>query len=46
MQSVEMTQAERAEFYRRRRGRNVAVMLALLGLTALFFAITVVQVGR
>ena len=42
----ELDHAARAEFYRRRRGRNLAVMGALIALVALFYAITVVQVSR
>jgi hypothetical protein len=31
------------QFVRRRRGRNYALLVVLLGLVALFFAITIVQ---
>ena len=31
------------EFIRRRRGRNYALLVVLLGLVALFFAVTIVQ---
>jgi hypothetical protein len=38
-----MTEAEAAEFRRRQKGRNIAMLLVLLGLAALFFAITIVK---
>jgi hypothetical protein len=38
-----MTDAEAAEFRRRQKGRNIAMLLVLLGLSALFFAITLVK---
>ena len=38
-----MTDAEAAEFRRRQRGRNVALLLVLVGLAVLFFAITIVK---
>lgn len=38
-----MTDAEAAEFRRRQKGRNVAMLVVLLGLSALFFAITIVK---
>lgn len=38
-----MTEAEAADLRRRQKGRNVALLLALLGLSALFFAITIVK---
>jgi hypothetical protein len=38
-----MTDAEAAEFRRRQRGRNIAMMLVLTGLSVLFFAITIVK---
>ena len=38
-----MTDAEAAEFHRRRRGRNIAMLLVLAALAALFFAITIVK---
>ena len=31
------------EFIRRRRGRNYAILVVLIGLVALLFAITIVQ---
>jgi hypothetical protein len=37
------TEREAAELRRRRRGRNWAIMLALFGLAALFYAITIVK---
>ena len=38
-----MSDAEAAEFKRRQRGRNIAMLLVLIGLAVLFFAITVVK---
>jgi hypothetical protein len=38
-----MTDAEAAEFRRRQKGRNIAMLLVLIGLSALFFAITIVK---
>ena len=38
-----MSDAEAAEFRRRQRGRNIAMLLVLVGLSALFFAITIVK---
>ena len=38
-----MSESEAAEFRRRQRGRNIALLLVLLGLSALFFAITIVK---
>jgi hypothetical protein len=35
-----------AEFVRRRRGRNYALLAVLLALCALFFAITIAQWGH
>lgn len=40
-----MTPEEEAQFKRARRGRNIALGLALLGLVALFYAITIVRIG-
>lgn len=34
------------ELRRRRRGRNIAIMLVLLGLCALFYAITIVKMMK
>ena len=34
-----------SEQHRRQRGKNVALLLVLLGLVALFYAITIVRVG-
>ena len=39
------TRAEAAALARRQRGRNVAMALALAGLAALFFAITIVKLS-
>ncbi|HEX7710608.1 MAG TPA: hypothetical protein VF418_06685 [Sphingomonadaceae bacterium] len=41
-----MTPEEEIEFKRRRKGRNVAVALVLLGFVVLFYLITIVQIGR
>ena len=41
-----MTDAEATEFRRRRKGRNLAMLLVLIGLSALFFAITIVKLTR
>jgi hypothetical protein len=38
-----MTEAEAAEFRRRQKGRNIAILLVLIGLSVLFFAITIVK---
>jgi hypothetical protein len=35
-----------AELRRRRRGRNIAMLVALLALSALFYAIAVVKLAR
>ena len=40
-----LTREESNALAKRRRGRNIAVMVALLALTALFYAITVVRMG-
>lgn len=41
-----MTPIDAKEFRRRRRGRNIAIGVAILLLCVLFYAITIVQVGR
>ena len=41
-----MTPEEEIELKRRRKGRNVAVALVLLGFVVLFYLITIVQIGR
>jgi hypothetical protein len=41
-----MSEQEAAEFQRRRRGRNMALLLVLIGLAVLFFAITIVKMTR
>ncbi len=38
-----MSDEEAAEFRRRQKGRNIAMLLVLIGLSALFFAITIVK---
>ena len=40
-----MTPEEEAEFKRRRRARNIALALVLLGFVALFYLITIVRIG-
>ena len=38
-----MTDAEAAEFRRRQKGRNLAILLVLIALSVLFFAVTIVK---
>jgi hypothetical protein len=38
-----MTEAEAAEFRRRQKGRNIAILSVLIALSVLFFAITIVK---
>ena len=38
-----MTDAEAAELRRRQKGRNIAMLAVLIGLSTLFFAITIVK---
>jgi hypothetical protein len=38
-----MTEAEAAEFRRRQKGRNIAMLVVLIALSVLFFAITIVK---
>ena len=38
-----LSPAEAAELRRRQRGRNIALLIALLALAALFYAISVVK---
>jgi len=38
-----MTEAEAAEFRRRQKGRNIAILVVLIGLSVLFFAVTIVK---
>jgi hypothetical protein len=38
-----MTEAEAAEFRRRQKGRNIALLLVLIALSVLFFAVTIVK---
>ena len=40
-----LSQAESAALARRRRGRNIAMLIALLALSALFYAIAIVKLG-
>ncbi len=41
-----MTPEERAAFERRRRGKNIALLLVLAGLVVLFYFISVVRLTR
>ena len=38
-----MTESEAAEFRRRQKGRNIAILLVLIALSVLFFAVTIVK---
>jgi|SwirhisoilCB3_FD_contig_21_4041258_length_212_multi_3_in_0_out_0_1 hypothetical protein len=38
-----MTEAEAAEFRRRQKARNIAILVVLIALSALFFAVTIVK---
>jgi len=40
-----LTRAESDALTRRRRGRNIAMLIALLALSALFYAIAIVKLG-
>ena len=40
-----LTPAESAALARRRRGRNIAMLIALLALSCLFYAIAIVKLG-
>jgi hypothetical protein len=40
-----LTPEESAALARRRRGRNIAMLIALLALSALFYAIAIVKLG-
>jgi hypothetical protein len=40
-----LTPDESAALARRRRGRNIAMLIALLALSALFYAIAIVKLG-
>ncbi|WP_272870068.1 hypothetical protein [Neoroseomonas oryzicola] len=41
-----MTPEERALFEKRRRGRNIAIMLALLALTVIFYFVGMARILR
>jgi hypothetical protein len=41
----QMSPREAAEFRRRRRGRNIALLIALLALALLFYAIAMVKMA-
>jgi len=43
---TKLTDVEAAEFRRRRQGRNIAMLLVLIGLSTLFFAITIVKMAH
>lgn len=36
---------KRSEMHRRQRGKNIAVMLLLVGMVALFYVLTIVRMG-
>ncbi|WP_281175613.1 hypothetical protein [Muricoccus aerilatus] len=38
-----MSKEEEAEFYRRRRGRNIGMLVLLIALVAIFFFITIAK---
>jgi hypothetical protein len=40
-----MQRAGRSQMHRRQRGKNIAVMLLLVGLVALFYVLTIVRMG-
>jgi hypothetical protein len=40
-----MSDAEATEFRRRQKGRNIAMLVVLIGLSVLFFAITIVKMA-
>jgi hypothetical protein len=42
---MSMTPEEETEFKRRRRGRNIALALLLLGFVVLFYLITIARMG-
>jgi len=41
-----LTSVEAAELRRKQRGRNVALLIALVALAALFYAIAIVKLGH
>ena len=41
-----LTPVEAAELRRKQRGRNVALLIALVALAALFYAIAIVKLGH
>jgi hypothetical protein len=41
-----LTPEETMELRRRRRGRNIAILLVLAGLAVLFYAITIVKLAK
>ncbi len=43
---VRPTDSEATELRRRRRGRNLAIILVLAGLSVLFYAITIVKMVK
>ena len=45
-QPERLSQSDSREIARRRRGRNWAIFLSLLGLCALFYAIAIVKMAR
>ncbi len=41
-----LTRAQSDEFARRRRGRNIAMLIALLVISGLFYAVSIVKLTR
>ncbi len=41
-----LTREESAEFARKRRGRNIAMLVVLVGVALLFYAIAMVKLAR
>jgi hypothetical protein len=44
-QPTHLTRAESVVLGKRRRGRNIALLIALLSIAALFYAIAIVKLG-
>ena len=43
MEPARMSDEEAAAFYRRRRGRNIGMLVVLIALVAIFYAITMAK---
>ena len=41
----EMSDAEKAAFMKKRRGRNIAIALTVAGLCLLFYVVSIVRMG-